>query len=572
MTAWTKKEIDKKLVKNISEKYSCDTLTAYILVARGITSDVDIPYFFSDNLSLLHDPFSLPDIQKAVNRIIEAKTKNEKVLIFGDRDADGITGTAMLADFLQSLNMEAIWRVPLGDEPYGLSIKAVEEFSAMAGNLIITVDCGISNNVEIEKANSLAVDVIITDHHEPKIELPKAQAIVNPKLHYSSYPFRDISGCVVVYKLITALQDALGTMGVSDFNGKQKNYIQLASLGTIADIVPLRNENRIIVRKGLSAIMEKPIAGLSELLLILELSGKPITSEELAWSICPAINATGRMGSPDKAVNLLLEKDPVKRLILAKEIKSMNEKRRRLSTKTWPSVEKMAEDGLSRFEGKLVMAADEGINRGVTGIMANRLMDKYHIPSMVVHLGEDIAIGSIRSPGNYDIRLLIEPLEDIILNYGGHENALGFRLERSLWEQFIDRLEIEVGTISCKEISDESILVDAELPHSYITPDIFTMINQFEPYGEANQPIIFYSQGLKIIDASLLGKRKPKHIKFTLDMGKYKWPALLWDSFERLDTDFSVGDRIDMLYCFNKNWYNGIERPQIIIKEAVKSA
>jgi single-stranded-DNA-specific exonuclease len=478
----------------------------------------------------------------------------------------------MLVDFLQSLGIDIVWRVPMYDETYGLSIKAVEEFATLGGNLIITVDCGISNINEIVKANELGIDVIITDHHIPKTELPPAYAIVNPKLSHSSYPFRDLSGCMVAYKLITALQNTLGLTNIYDFEHRQNNYLQLAALGTIADIVPLKNENRIVVRKGLASINHKPIAGLSELLLVTGLSGKPLTSEDLAWFVSPVINASGRMGRPDKAVSLLIEKDPKERLTLAKEIKAMNDKRIRLGTKTWLTVEKLADDTQSTFDRKLILVADEGIHRGITGIMANRLIKKHNIPAMVVHFGKDIAIGSIRSPGNYDIRLLLEPLEDILLNYGGHENALGFSLERSLWEQFFDRLEIEVETISCKDISDnEEITVDAELPHSYITPDIFSIIDCFEPYGEGNQPIIFSSKNLKIINAVIVGKREPKHIKLTLDTGKYKWSAILWDEADRLGNDFSIGDKIDMLFTFNRNWYKGVEIPQIIIKKAVKS-
>ena len=216
----------------------------------------------------------------------------------------------------------------------------MEEFASLDGNLIITVDCGISNIAEVERTHTLGIDVIVTDHHIPKAELPQVYAVINPKLPHSTYPFRELSGCMVAYKLVTALQNELGVMGISDYECKHKDYLQLAALGTIADIVPLRNENRTIVRNGINAIRVKPHTGLSELLLISGLSGNHITSEELAWFVCPAINASGRMGSPDKAVRLLLEKDPKERLILAKEIKSMNEKRKRLGVKTWPLVEK----------------------------------------------------------------------------------------------------------------------------------------------------------------------------------------------------------------------------------------
>jgi single-stranded-DNA-specific exonuclease RecJ len=573
MAVWEKKDIDKNMVRDIAENYSCDLLTAFILVNRGITTDEEIPYFLGDAPHLLKDPFLLPGISEAVNRLLQARTKHEKILVFGDRDVDGITGTVLLTDYLQRLGMDICWRIPVGDEPYGLSAKAVKEFASTGGTLIITVDCGISSIAEVKLAQELGLSVIVTDHHKPKETLPAALAIVNPKLPYSSYPFRDLSGCVVAYKLVSALQVTLKAQGIPNFPQKDSEYLQLAALGTVADMMPLRNENRIVVRKGLAALMEKPRMGLSELLIMLGLSGKPISTEELSWILCPTINAAGRMGSPDKAVALLLETDPIKRIELAGEIKTMNEKRKRLGTKTWPLVEQMASESITRFEGKLVIAAGENIYRGITGIMANRLVNRFQLPAMVVCLGEELAIGSIRSPGNYDLRLLLEPLSDIINNYGGHECAVGFNLQRSLWDQFLNRLEIEVSTIQYTEVADtESITVDAELPHNYITPEIFTVIDRFEPYGTGNEPLVFASQELKIIDMVLMGKRAPKHVKFTLDTGKYKWSAIFWKAANTIDKEFDIGDKINLMYTINRNWYKGIEKPQIIIRDIVKSA
>ena len=390
MAAWIKRTVDKKLVKSIADTYSCDLLTAYILANRGITADDEIRCFLTDDNDLLCDPFLLPDIDKAIQRIRQAGTQNEKILIFGDRDVDGITGTALLADYLQGLGLPVSWRIPVGDEPYGLSMQAVESFAQENGNLIITVDCGISCNAEVVRANELGIDVIVTDHHTPKDILPEAYAIVNPKLPNSIYPFPDIAGCMIEYKLVLALQTMLGGEGIPDFAQKEKQYIQLAALGTVADIVPLQNENRLIVRKGLKAIMEKPVHGLSELLITLGLAGKRVTAKELGWLVCPAVNAAGRMGCPDKALNLLLETDTLKRINLAREINSLNGKRRRLGAKTLPVAEQAASESVARFDGKLAVAAGKNISRGITGIMANKLVERFSIPAMVVHLGGEI--------------------------------------------------------------------------------------------------------------------------------------------------------------------------------------
>jgi single-stranded-DNA-specific exonuclease len=450
-------------------------------------------------------------------------------------------------------------------------VQAVEDFSSEGGSLIVTVDCGISSVAEIARAAELGIDAIVTDHHVPKDELPKACAIVNPKLPGSAYPFPDISGCMVTYKLVLALQTALGKEGLPDFAQKENQYAQLAALGTVADIVPLRNENRVIVCKGIQAMMEKPRYGLSELLIALGLAGKKITAKELAWLACPAVNAAGRMGRPDKALNLFLETDPVIRIGLAREIKSMHEKRSRLGTKTLPLVEQLASESVARFEGKLAVAAGENISRGVTGIMANRLAERFHIPAMVAHLGNEIVIGSIRSPGNYDIRLLLEPMDDILLNWGGHANALGFSLQRSLWEQFTDRLEIELSFIACADSPDsEPLSVDAELPRAYIAPDIFSVVDRFEPYEAGNEPLVFVSNGLKVIASALMGKNKPKRLKLTVDAGKYQWPAVMWNAPENME--IKAGDTVDMVYSFERDCYRKAETPRILIKDIWKSS
>jgi single-stranded-DNA-specific exonuclease RecJ len=572
MAAWIKNTVDKKQARAIAEAYSCDMLTAYILVSRGLTSDEQLRCFFTDDDNLLHDPFLLPGITEAIQRIRLAREGKEKILIFGDRDVDGITGTTLLADYLQGLGIAVSWRIPVGDEPYGLSMQAVESFSEEKGNLIITVDCGISCIAETARAAELGIDVIVTDHHIPKDILPEAVTVVNPKLPCSSYPFPDLAGCMIAFKLVLALQTALGDEGLPDFIQKETGYIQLAALGTVADIVTLQNENRLIVRRGLQAMKEKPRHGLSELLVTLGLAGKRITSKELAWLACPAINAAGRMGCPDKALNLFMETDPLIRIDLAREIRNMNERRKRLGTKTWPVVELLAGESIARFDGKLAVAAGENISRGITGIMANRMTERFHIPAMAVHLGVELAIGSIRSPGNYDIRLLLEPIDDILQNWGGHKNALGFSLQRSLWEQFIDRLEIEICNIVSVDTQDhEPLAIDAELPHSYIAPDIFSIVDRFEPYGTGNEPLVFVSSGLKIIASALMGKNDPKHLKITVDTGKYQWPAVLWNSAGNIGTEVTAGDTVDMAYSFNRDSWRRADTPQLLIRDMRKS-
>ncbi|MDR1143683.1 MAG: single-stranded-DNA-specific exonuclease RecJ [Spirochaetaceae bacterium] len=715
---WRKKPISSDSVKALAERYGCDLLTASILLRRGITSGEEIRYYLENDLRYLRNPFELPGMEDAVERILAAKEEGEKILVFGDRDVDGITGTVLLADFLNRSGMDVRWRLPMGDDPYGLSMEAVEEFAADYGTLIITVDCGISNRAEIARAAELGVGTVITDHHNPPRQLPDAQAIVNPKLAGSPYPFRDLCGCAVAYKLVSALRFALksevygqpicllntrpsndaviveaaklrnlavidtltetvvpGMVAVTDtrlpaflsgqqilcwdlpvqqkllvrtfgggaeiqmldiageigrqipqtagkslfrlkevsrigryreegigeldvlvnlfisfvqkkesfFDDEDGSDLQLAALGTIADIMPLRDENRLMVRKGVEAIVKKPRPGLSELLFVQDLAGRPLGTEEISWQLTPVINASGRMGRPEKAAALLLGGTAEERNRLAGEVSVLNEERKKLGDKIWESAEPQARKNLERFYGNLALAWGEGIIRGITGIIANRLSRCFNIPAVVVSLGPDKATGSLRSARNYDLSFLLDQCSDLFIDWGGHDFAAGFSMDRSNWEPFLDRL---AGIASHMELGPETgavLELDAELPLSYLSlleddprikdkKDLYILrlADRFEPYGEKNRPLLFLSRGLGIADIQIMGS-EGKHVKLTMDTGKFKWPAVYWNAADRINVDFRIGDTVDMVYTVNRNWFNGMETPQLIVQDIGKS-
>ena len=702
---WDKKDIPQDLVKNISSKYGCDLLTASILVRRGVIDGENIKFFLEDDPRHLRNPFELPGMEDAVERIILAKEEGERVLIFGDRDVDGITSVVLLWEYLSSLGMDVRWRLPTGDEPYGLTMQAVEEFASDYGTLIITVDCGISCVAEIDRANELGIQVIITDHHNPQEQLPDALAIVNPKLGTTQNAgvYRDLAGCGVAYKLVSSLRFALKSeiyghtfclLNIQPINeafcieiAKIKNLIeidrlaetvmpgmasieqtripeflagqqifvwdsaqqkktltqifgnkfdiylqdisgeigkeipqtagksllrirelsrlakysdkppgeldvfinlfatfiqhkersvaledredlQLAALGTIADLMPLRDENRIIVRCGLASLMERPRPGLLELLFKLGLSGRRLGTEELSWQVCPALNAAGRMGCPEKAAELLVSKEPKERERIAAEIIQLNEERKKLGGDIWAVVEPRAAESLAEFSGNLVLAYGEEIYRGITGIMANRLTNRFKVPALVVSFGESILTGSLRSVRGYDLHILLEGCADLFLDWGGHTFAAGFSMASDKWGTFLQRLKTMAATIELsEEDSIKRITIDAELPHAYLTPDVFALIDRFEPYGEENGPLIFMARGLTVMDIAFMGKQEAKHVKLTLDAGSYKWPAVYWQAAEKVKRDFDLKDRVDLVFTLNRNWFNGSETPQIIITD-----
>jgi len=708
---WEKKEISGDQVKEISTKYGCDLLTASILVRRGHLTGDSIRYFLEDDITSLRNPFAMDGMEDAVERIIAAKEEGEKVLVFGDSDVDGITGTALLAGYLESIGMDVSWRIPTGDESYGLSIEAVEDFASKDGTLIITVDCGISRFAEIKRANELSVDVIITDHHEPQDNLPQALVIINPKLKNSSYPFRNLSGCGVAFKLVNALRFAqkselynhqmclLNTrpvndawiieiakirnlvvidtlietivpgmisvnetrlpaflegqhiccwdaplhtqtfvklfgkgveFGLFDISGqigkeipqasgqsllrikelskiakysdkelseldvfinlftsyarlKEKNTadaeaesadIQLAALGTIADIMPLLDENRIIVRRGLEALEKKPRADLLQLLQKLDLAGKHFDTKDISWKLCPSINAARRMGSAETAAALFFEKDPIKRDKLAGELAKMNENRRELEEETWAMIESSAYKSFDEYEQKLVVVFSEKINKGVTGLMAQRACRCFNVPSMAISICDEVCTGSIRSARGYNVHTLFDHCGDLFIDAGGHQAAGGFSMEMKNWDSFLERLKNAANAIEFEEAPDvETIQIDAELPHEYLTPEILKLVDRFEPYGNLNNPLAFMTKKISIKDISFVGKPDAKHVKMSLDAGKYKWSALYWQSAERVaNKEFSVDDKVDIVFNVVREYFRGNETPQIVVVDLKKSS
>jgi single-stranded-DNA-specific exonuclease len=701
---WNKKDVSPQAVKDLASRYGLDLLTASIFARRGITDPAELLYFLEDDPRYLRNPFLFAQMEDAVDRILLAADEGEKVLVFGDRDTDGVTATALMVEALGELGIEASWRVPTKSEPYGLTIAAVEAFAAEGGTLIITVDCGISNHAEVDRAAELGIDVIVADHHRLQAgDPPAALAVIDPKLPDSGYPFRDLAGCGVVYKLASALKlartgiykqqvallnvrpvneayqieavrlsnlvetgrisetivpgmvdlertrlvpflrdrqifvwdgalqkrllekalgkgaevlfydlapdaaafipqtkgqslvrlrelssigryssssleeiDVLENLFVSfalkkaDWFGEDDlNRLQLVALGTIADLMPLRDENRILVRRGLAAINKRPRAGLSELMQKNGILGKKLGASEVAWQVTPVVNAAGRMGAADKAVSLLLAADKSAREALADEVIAMNVERKRLGGETWDVVYPLARQSLEARGDKLAVVGSSEVFRGVTGLIASKVTGVLKVPAVVASFQEDgTVVGSIRSARGFPVSSFLEACADLFIDYGGHDEAAGFSLQAKDWPEFEARTVAYAEALELQD-EEESIQVDAELPHDYLKPDLAQVTERFEPFGEANEPLVFLARDVPVADVQLVGKKEQNHLKLTLDFGRHKWPALVWDGAQRLQRDFTFnydskkGDRIDLVFKVTVNRFNGMETPQL---------
>ncbi|HTX73975.1 MAG TPA: single-stranded-DNA-specific exonuclease RecJ [Rectinemataceae bacterium] len=705
---WNKKDIPAAAVRELASRYGTDPLTATILLRRGLSDPEDLLFFLEDDPRYLHNPFLFSQMEDAVDRILLAVDEGEKVLVFGDRDVDGVTSTVLMVEALRELGLDVSWRVPRSDEPYGLSIAAVETFAAEGGTLIVAVDCGISNGAEVDRASELMVDVIIVDHHRLQSgEPPAAVAVINPKLADSGYPFRDLAGCGVAYKVASALKLAhsgiykqqvalLNVQPVNDaylveavrltnlvetgrvretivpgmvglegtrlapflrdrqifvwggemqrrllakafgdgidwnfydiapdvggfiaqtsgqslirlkelsrigryrseplseidvfenlfvsfalkkadwFGEDDLRRLQLVALGTIADLMPLRDENRILVRRGLAAINSSCRAGLAELLQKLGLLGKRLGAGEASWQVTPVINAAGRMGEPDAAVSLFLAEGQVERENLADRVIQMNLERRRIGAEEWELVYPRARESLAEHGDKLVVVGGEDIHRGITGLIASKLTGVLGVPAVVASFQDGgVVVGSIRSARGFAVTPFLEACADLFIDYGGHDAAAGFSMPRERWPEFLSRAGAYAEGIELSD-AEESIEVDAELPRDFLKPELASLSERFEPYGEENRPLTFLSRDVPIVDAQLVGKKEQNHLKLTLDFGKHKWPALFWDGAQRLERDFSFKDRdrIDLVFKVTVNRWNGMEQPQLEVFDACRA-
>lgn len=712
MKKYIKKNVSIDVVKQLHEKFNLSKLEASILARRNITSSNSLLYYLEDDLRFSHIPFLFKNMEDAVERILAAKEEGEKVLIFGDRDVDGITSTAILYSYFKSQGMDISYRLPVGEDAYGLSIAAIDDFSKNYGSLIITVDCGISNIKEIDYANSLGIDVIVTDHHNPPEVLPNPLTIIDPKISDSGYPFKDISGAAVAYKLVSALrfskydiynqefcllnvsktetntykiqcikirnlvkiaeltqeiteypvsinstslpeflkgqiiltwnvnstkqclQEIFGTR--IDFNlidlqseiskeipfvaGKtidqlnkcskiskytdyettdlealhnlfityiekinskkfpkdavdSSNDLQLVTLAALADIMPMQNENRIFVKSGIHSINNgKTRYGIAELLARLNLVGKPLNSTDVSWKLIPVLNAAGRLGQSNLALELLISEDATERERLAEKIIELNEQRKKFVEEAEFTTIQQAQESLQIYDNKICLVADEKINKGITGILATKMVQKFQVPSIAITFTEDksVAAGSMRSCRNCVATKLLDNFGDFFINHGGHDYAAGFSFDSEKLEIFKAKLKELSKDIILSDEGDE-IIVDAELPTEYINPDLLPLVEKFEPFGEENRDLIFVSKALKVQDAKIMGKTEPYHLKITFDCGKYKFPAIFWKEGERLNRDFKIGDKVDVLYTIGKNVFNGSITPQMIIIDIEKS-
>ena len=557
--SWQYYETNDELVEQISNKFNINKLLAQILINKGITEENEIEIFLNPKRNNFYDPFLMPDMEKAINRIISAIQNKEKILIYGDYDVDGITSTTVLKKFLEERGANPEYHIPNRlKEGYGLNKQAIEEIAKRGTQLMITVDCGISAIEETEFAKSLGIETIITDHHEPGDILPNAYAIIDAKIKTNKYPFNQLAGVGVVFKVIQAISIKLGLE-----EKEYLKYLDLVCLGTISDIVPLIDENRVIAKLGLKLVNVTKNLGLKTLLIS---SGYKIAdSNTISFGIAPRINACGRMGFAEQALQLLLSNENEQVIELARKLNEYNKERQEKEKEIFEEAIKQIDKVEER--NPAIILAGIGWHHGVTGIVSSKITEVYFKPSILIGFEGEEGKGSGRSIPGIDLHEAILKCNNKLERFGGHEMAIGLSIERKNFESFKKELNEYLRKKDINQIK-QIIMIDAIANLKDISLKTVEELKLLEPFGEVNRMPIFCFKNLKI--ESIRALTEGKHLKINLRDDNMLISAIGFNMGEK-SIEYKLGDRVDVVGALEINEYNGMKSIQLNLKDIMKS-
>ena len=563
---WECIELDNEKIKNVEKienEYGISNLLAKILVNKNLIKKEDIDLFLKPTRHDFHNPYLMPDMALAVDRIIKAINNKEKILIYGDYDVDGITSITVVKNFLLERGANVTQYIPNRlNEGYGLNKDAIKKISDDAVNLIITVDCGISGIEEVDYANSLGLEIIVTDHHEVGEVLPNAIAVVDAKRKDSTYPFRELAGVGVGFKLIQAIAQRL------ELEEKEYlKYLDIVCIGTISDIVPLVDENRVIAKLGLKLVEVTKNVGLKALL---EASGyKKIDSFTVSFGITATpvlgLNACGRMGKEKEALNLFLTQDENEAKKIALRLNEYNKERQDIEKRIY-------EDAVNKIEKseknkQVLVLGSENWHHGVIGIVASKITDLYFKPSILICFEEDEGKGSGRSIPGFDLYESLTNCSENLEKFGGHSMAVGVTLKKENFEKFKEEFEKYAQNSNICDIIP-IIKIDEEITLEDINIKAVEELNMLEPFGEANKMPLFMYKNLKIHSIRTLSEGK--HIKLTLKDNNFYIDSIGFN-LGHLAEEYQIGDKVDVVGSLEINRFNGRESVQINLKDLRKS-
>ena len=552
---------DLELQADFIDELGLPRIVARILFNRGIKSLEEARRFFKPDWDNLYDPFLMKDMDKAVERVVVALEQKERIYIYGDYDVDGITAVSLLTLFLRSLGSEVIFYIPNRlKEGYGLSKAGIQHAADVGATLLISVDCGITGIEEVALARELGIDVIVSDHHEPGTTLPEAAAILDPKRKECDYPFKDLAGVGVAHKLVQAVVERLG-LGEEVW----REFVDLVALGSAADIVPLIDENRVLVKKGLEKMNRHDRLGIRALVKSSGLTGKKIGSGQVVFILAPRINAVGRMGNAERAVRLLITDSEQQAKNIAGILESENRNRKSIDEETLQEALRLLESECDIHSDRAVVLAKEGWHSGVIGIVASRITERIYRPTIMIAVEEGVGKGSARSILNFDIHSALKRCEDCLIGFGGHRYAAGLTIEVGKIEEFREMFKGVATEILQDEDLVQRLWIDAEISLPEITDKFIHLLDQFAPFGPQNMRPVFMSRNLQVVGSPrIVGKN---HLKFRVRQGGEVFDAIGFD-LGSLYYRLTPGENnLDMVYVVEENYWNGQAKIQLRVKD-----
>jgi len=562
---WVVKEKgDIAVVKQLAGALGVSESLANLMVQRGITSADEAKAFFNPSLEYLHDPFQMKDMNIAVDRISTAIKKNERILVYGDYDVDGTTAVALMYSFLKDRYSNVEYYIPdRYKEGYGVSFQGLDFAYQNNCKVVITLDCGIKAVEKVKYARTKGLDVIICDHHYPGDEIPKALAVLDPKQPSCNYPYKELSGCGVGFKLIQAYSRVHGI----SFN-EIAHYLDLVAVSIASDIVPITGENRVMAYFGLKQLNESPRTGLKELIRESEVT-RALTIEDVVFKIGPRINAAGRMETGSKAVDLLVSSDSHLATGISKEINNFNIERRSVDRIITTEAMRMISEDQRTVNSKTTVLYNPTWKKGVIGIVASRLIETYYRPTVILTESNGFATGSARSVQGYDLYAAIEACSDLLESFGGHMFAAGLTLKKENIRPFMDKFERYVNSTITEDQLVPRVFIDTELSFSEINEDFFKTMSQFQPFGPDNMSPIFISHNVFDTGSGRMVGSSGEHLKLDLcqeSSGQKSFSAIAFSQANHFEY-IKGGHPFDICYSVEMNEFRGNKNLQLNIRD-----
>jgi single-stranded-DNA-specific exonuclease len=560
---WKIKDVSDELsVQRLADTLNISPILAKLLVLRDIKTFNEARQFFRPSLDSLYDPFLMDQMEVATTRVITALTENQKICIYGDYDVDGTCATALLYMFLKELYANVEFYIPKRlEEGYGLSTSAIDTVKEKGTKLMITVDCGITAIDETKYANQLGMDVIICDHHQPKEELPNALAVLDPIKPGCNYPFKYLSGAGVAFKLAQGLCERIGKRGLP------LQYLDLVALAGAADIVPIIDENRILVNEGLNRINNNPRPGIEALIELSKLQPGQLNSGQIVFTLAPRINAVGRLGDAERAVNLLIANNKKDAHQLAEVLETENYERRKIDVDTFEAAKEIVETQFDLEDELAIVLHNENWHPGVIGIVASRLVEKYYRPSVLLTTIDGIAKGSARSINGFNIYEALQKCEDLLLHFGGHQAAAGLALELEKINEFRARLnEVMKSSITSEDLSEE-ITIDSKIRFSEITPKFLRILELFSPFGPGNLRPVFLAEDVRIVNTPRIVGNNHLLASFKQNGSDKVFDSIGFNMGEHFETIAQNNRELDIIFSIDKTIRDSRIYPQLKLKD-----